>query len=302
MKKSKILIYADELRFDEETHTYWRGEKQLISVTQLLAKHGLAPDYSAVNEVTLKRKADRGSLIHKEIETYIKTGEMGFTSEFADYLRLMKELNLEPIFSEGIIGTNEIAGTYDLIAEHCELPYTCIIDFKTTAKLNKEAISWQLSLYAYLNNFLNINKFYAFHLLPNHRSKAVEIQPKSIEQIERLLECERNGEIYSEKLPELKLDKELAELFTCEQQLAELKRQEQAFEEVTEKIRLAILNAMEENGVKSFESDFLKITYVAPYEKEQVNTAKLRAEQPDLIRKYLKTSQVNASLRVKLKE
>jgi len=293
----------EELRFDEETHTYWRGEKQLISVTQLLIKHGLASDYSAVNENTLKRKADRGKLIHEEIEKYIKTGEVGFTTEFQDYLRLMKELNLRPTFSEEANGNNEIAGTFDLIAEYAEFPFTLhLIDFKTTTKLDKEAVSWQLSLYAYLNNFLNINKFYAFHLLPNHRSKAVEIQPKSIEQIERLLECERNGEIYSEKLPELKLDKELAELFTCEQQLAELKRQEQAFEEVTEKIRSAILNAMEENGVKSFESDLLKITYVAPYEKEQVNTTKLRAEEPDLYRKYLKTSQVNASLRVKLKE
>jgi len=294
-----IPTINNNFRFDKETHTYWLGEKQLISVTQLLAKHGLAPDYSAVNENILKKKAERGSLIHKEIEDYIGSGEIGFTTEFIDYLRFMKELNLIVQASEQIIWGNNIAGTFDLLAyDNCS---TYLIDFKTTAKLDKEAVSWQLSLYNYLLNDI-ADKFYIFHLLPNHRSKAVEIQPKSIEQIERLLECERNGEIYSEKLPELKLEKELAELFTCEQQLAELKRQKEAFEEVTEKIRSAILSAMEENGVKSFESDLLKITYVAPYEKEQVNTAKLRAEQPALYRKYLKTSQVNASLRVKLKE
>lgn len=58
--------------FNKENHTYTLDGKILISVTQLMRKHGLAPDYSGVNEVVLQRKAERGTLIHEEIERYIK--------------------------------------------------------------------------------------------------------------------------------------------------------------------------------------------------------------------------------------
>ena len=54
--------------FDEKTHTYTDDGKHLISVTQLMKKHGLAPDYSGVSESVLGAKAQRGTLIHKEIE------------------------------------------------------------------------------------------------------------------------------------------------------------------------------------------------------------------------------------------
>ena len=49
----------DKVLFDKETHTYTlikdSGEKiELVSVTTLLKKHGISPDYSSVNEVVLK--------------------------------------------------------------------------------------------------------------------------------------------------------------------------------------------------------------------------------------------------------
>ena len=56
------------LKFDAEKHEYFDGEKRLISVTQLLKKHGLAPDYSGVSDSVLNAKAERGTLIHSEIE------------------------------------------------------------------------------------------------------------------------------------------------------------------------------------------------------------------------------------------
>ena len=47
------------IRFDAEKHEYFDGEKRLISVTQLLRKHGLAPDYSGVSDAVLNAKAER---------------------------------------------------------------------------------------------------------------------------------------------------------------------------------------------------------------------------------------------------
>ena len=69
--------------FDVAKHLYKRGETPLISVTQLLKKHGLAPDYGAVPADVLERKAALGTAIHAEIENYIKTGEIpdAFTAQ-----------------------------------------------------------------------------------------------------------------------------------------------------------------------------------------------------------------------------
>ena len=61
------------INFDEQTHTYTNEKgKVLISVTQLLKLAGISPNYDFVNEEVLKAAADKGSLIHKEIEDYIK--------------------------------------------------------------------------------------------------------------------------------------------------------------------------------------------------------------------------------------
>lgn len=72
--------------FNESNHTYKLGEKILISVTRLLKKHKLSPDYSAVDPDVLKRAAGKGIAVHKEIENYIKNGDIGFTQELQDFM------------------------------------------------------------------------------------------------------------------------------------------------------------------------------------------------------------------------
>ena len=66
---------VNQVKFKEDTHRYFdlKTGKELISVTTLLRKHGLAPNYGNVDPQVLKAKAERGKLIHLEIEKYIKT-------------------------------------------------------------------------------------------------------------------------------------------------------------------------------------------------------------------------------------
>ena len=79
-----------QIRFSEVDHKYFlndgTSEKELVSVTTLLKKHGLTPDYSFVNEVVLSTKAERGTIVHKELEAYIKSNEVGFTSELENFI------------------------------------------------------------------------------------------------------------------------------------------------------------------------------------------------------------------------
>ena len=158
------LKYEKKATFREQDHTYWIGDKQLISVTQLLKKHHLSTDFSMVNKDVLNAKSERGTLIHKEIETYLKTGEMGFTSELYDFIEWQEENQVKAIASEIIVNNDLVAGTVDLIAE--------------SPNFTAEII--------------------ALHLDGEKcRSYPLELIPT--EEIERLLECERKGEIYKPK-------------------------------------------------------------------------------------------------------
>ena len=48
------------VKFNKEKHEYSDNGKVLISVTQLLKKHGLSTDFSNVDKDLLNAKAERG--------------------------------------------------------------------------------------------------------------------------------------------------------------------------------------------------------------------------------------------------
>lgn len=55
------------------------------------------------------------------------------------------------------------------------------------------------------------------------------------------------------------------------------------------------------NQKKSFENEFLKVTYVAATSKTTIDSKTLKKEMPDVYEKYSKTSPVAASVRISLK-
>jgi hypothetical protein len=289
---------SNTIIFDEANHTYTLNGKQLISVTQLLRKHGLSTDYSMVDDDVLNAKAERGTLIHKEIENYIKTGAEGFTDELDGYKALMSVLNLTPLASEKKVYNDIVAGTVDLIAASQD--GIVIVDYKTCARLDKRTIAWQLSIYAYLARPIasEVVKLYCFHLLPQ-KSKVVEIDRIPDSEIEKLLDCERNGQLYVEQTTALQLQKnEIAQIVKVTNQIAELESQLEVFKSVYDGIKDSLKAKMIEYGVKSYEDDNLKITYVEPYTRDTLDSKRLQAEMPELYHKYKKTSTVKDSVKI----
>ena len=64
-------------------------------------------------------------------------------------------------------------------------------------------------------------------------------------------------------------------------------------------IKQAILQAMEEHNIKSFENDDIKITYIAETTRKSVDTARLKEE--GLYELYTTSSNVKASVRLSYK-
>lgn len=285
-----------ELVFDEDKHEYKIGDKILLSVTQLMAKHGLAPDYSNVSRETLKLKAERGTLIHKEIENWIKDGEKGFTKELYDFVGLCENNNFTPLESEFRVHNDIIAGTFDILG--IVEGKMILADIKTTAIRHDDALSWQLSIYAKL--FENeIDELRCFDLTNNEYVLVKRIQD---EEIEALFEAERAGEIYKKKQVDLQIDKNIyEELSKVQMALSNIESQQKQLELRASEIKNIIMFSMEQNGVKSFENELFKITYIDAQKRESIDITKLKNERPDIAEKYKKTTDVKSSIRITLR-
>lgn len=293
----------DKVKFNKKNHTYTltkeNGEKyDLVSVTTLLKKHGITPDYSNVNESVLKAKAERGSVIHEELEQYINHKQIGFTGELEQFIEVCKTKKILPSKSEFMVWNDEIAGTVD-VAGIID-GQTFLGDFKTTSTLHREAVAWQLSLYAYLLGE-TFDKLLCIHFPDEETCNVVEIQPIAIEEIERLLECERNCELYQKKT--LELDTASCEkIITIQQELKTLDERKKQLEQTESDLKKMLIEKMEETGVKSVDNDYFKITYIAPSTRETLDSARLKKEMPEIASQYAKTTAIKASVRITLKE
>lgn len=79
---------------------------------------------------------------------------------------------------------------------------------------------------------------------------------------------------------------------------------EKAIKEIKDKedeLKQSILNEMESKNIIKLETDDLMINYIAPSERETLDSKRLREEQPDLYDEYVKFTPVKSSIRLKVK-
>ncbi len=290
------------LKFNEEKHEYTLGNRTLISVTQLMRKHGLAPDYSNVDETVLRAKAERGTLIHKEIEDYIKTGEIGWSNEVLSFMDYVKDNKVNILSSELMVNNDIVAGTIDLILDDKGQPV--IADIKTTYQVHKESVSWQLSIYLFLyvvDKGINYNEFegQCYHFDKEGQLEVLDIPLKPFTEVASLMQCEREGKTYKQ---ELKVENDtLLQLEDVENIIKYHEEQLKQAKAKEEEMRNALMQAMEENSIKTYETDKLKITYVEATTRSTVDSVRLKKEMPDIADKYTKVSNVKATLKITLK-
>lgn len=168
------------LEFIEESHTYVKDGVILPSVSDILAF--IFPDkYEGVPRAVLDKKADFGTTVHSAVEAYESFGwlplpEMNFIEEEAlnQYIKLKEKYRIEVMSQEVMVSfLNIYAGRYDMTANING--YNSLADIKTTATLDEEYLSWQLSFYE-LATGQTFEKLYAIWLPKKGLGKLVEIQ------------------------------------------------------------------------------------------------------------------------------
>lgn len=66
-------------------------------------------------------------------------------------------------------------------------------------------------------------------------------------------------------------------------------------------LKADILSEMEKKNIIKIDTEVLTVTYVAPHDKETLDSKAIKEELPDIYDTYCKLSPVKASLRVKIK-
>lgn len=305
--------------FDEEQHIYFvNGDIASISVTELLAKHKLAPKYSGVDKKFVIAAAEEGKKIHADLEKIFNEKEYTLeTPQAKNFEKWVKE-NVKCGVGEQKLALNykgmTIAGTADVMG-FLKDDSLFVGDHKNTAQFNREYVSWQVSLYDYfarqlkgekLNgqafNWGGASKFYCFHY---NKKKEGELEVYELDkvpdsEIERLLECEYNGETYTRQ--ELVVAPELQLEFTKRQKsIIRLEKQLENAKKKMESVREQFVKLFEEQKIVKWETDNLVVTYIAPTEMHTIDSTKLKRELPQVYDKYQKVSKRKATVKIAIR-
>lgn len=296
------------LLFNEGSHSYFCKGNKLRSVTTLLHDTLFANKYDDVDEEVLARAAKFGHDVHAHLENMFKK-RLGLPanedelptldelqqSVFGKAVALIDEGKVNGLMPEYLVTDERIAGSIDLVADVNN--ESAIVDYKFTYNLDTEYLSWQESIYAYLFEKMTgqrIDKLYAVWVPKRDVTlgKFLEIARKSDEQIEALI----TGELttLSDTVPAVIKDMAAA--------IATVLEEEKRASERKAELQSRLLSLMEQNGIKTWETDYFSATYVAPMKKQTLDSKTLLAAHPEINKEdFMKESTTKSQIRLKLK-
>lgn len=293
-----MKLAKSDVIFDAANHTYSYEGRQLSGITSLLHRQ-LFPDmYAGISQEVLQNAADRGTLVHQNCEL----ADEGFdvdTIEAINYLKLKEENNLTFEQSEYLVSDNEhYASCIDKVYREDDTTFS-LGDIKTTYSLNKEYVTWQLSIYAYLferqNPDAKVTSIFAIWLR-DEKAKLVRLERKSDEEVASLLSCDSQGIQYnpkSESLPILAKE--------AEQMIVDIETQIKALEEQKDNLREGVMRAMVQAGLYSWKGEKVSITRKTASTRKTFDAKRFEKEHPELYNQYVKETLTSEVLQIKIK-
>lgn len=293
-----MKLVKSSVVFNAENHTYTLDGKQLSGITSLLHRQLFQDMYADVNQDVLQKAAERGTLVHQNCEL----ADEGFdvdTIEATNYLKLKEENNLTFEQSEYLVSDNEhYASCIDKVYREDDTTFS-LGDIKTTYSLNKEYVTWQLSIYAYLferqNPGAKVSSIFAIWLR-DEKAKLVRLERKSDEEVSSLLSCDSQGIQYtpqSNSLPILAAEAELL--------IVDIESQIKSLEEKKNFIREGIMKAMVQAGIYDWKGEQITITRKAASSRKSFDSKRFEKEHPELYKQYIKETLISEVLQIKIK-
>lgn len=262
-----IALTKPSVVFNKESHTYYLDGKQLSGITGLLERKLFPTKYAGVDEETLHKAAEYGTNVHEQIAKDDGVDEF-VLDEVLSYRKIITANNLKPIAHEYLVtDSDKYASAIDLVFEN-EDGTVDLADIKTTYKLDKDYVSWQLSIYAYLfelcNPGLKVNNLYGLWLRDD-KSSYEKVYRHDKDEVLRLL-ADDTEDCFLPDAPKMPADivemaSQLEEYFTM------LKRYEKQYKEQEKEFKTRLTKLMGEAGIYNITIGGLKISYVKGYTK-----------------------------------
>ena len=83
--------------------------------------------------------------------------------------------------------------------------------------------------------------------------------------------------------------------------IADFERKIKELKEAEDALKAAILEEMEEKGILSIKTEDMTVSYVASYDRESLDTKRLKEEKPEIFDEYVKFSTVKPTVKIKLR-
>ncbi|MBR1448330.1 MAG: hypothetical protein IJ588_06260 [Prevotella sp.] len=301
LKKSPV-------RFDEEKHEYWLGDRQLLGITSTLIHRAFPDKYKGVDSEVLQNAARKGKELHNLIEYHDKFGTDAIEHtdpRVQSYERLKTERGLRTIANEYLVSDEErYASSIDIVMLN-QQDEICLVDIKTTWKLDRESTALQLSIYKRFferqNPSLRVVSLFVLWLPNKDMSLAemISLQPVSNDIIDALMEADIADTPFDitasyGNLPALVASAE-DEIIRIEESLKQMKaRQEQ--------LKKGLYEVMEKYNVKSFVGSRVRLTRILPTQASSFDSKQFEADHPELYKQYTKTSDKKGSLKITINQ
>ena len=282
------------IEYFDDTHEYLVDGVLVPSVSKLV-NYATGNIYSNIPSAILRRSAEYGTKIHTAIEVFESTGQIPLEEDsneaLLEWMRIKEENKIQVINMEQMVATKDYAGRYDILAlVDGELT---LIDIKTTSQYHKRNLEIQEGLY--INAMEDDVVSCACVWLPkNAEGQFIEVEPISKEECKEIVDAFK-GNL---DLPEQTNDLEGTEIYSPAQ-VTKIKlfySLKDEIEEMEKNAKAHVMKLMKEKGIKSFENDDFKITYVEPSTKTVVDQAKLKED--GLFDEYSKKTSVKESVRI----
>lgn len=141
-----MQLYRSPVIFNELDHTYTLNGRTLSGITSLLSRTLFPSKYDGISPEVLAKAAAFGSNIHEQCEMVDSCGVESSDPLVMAYIKMKEQWGLHSLATEYLVSDEQyIASSIDSVYEDLSLG-----DYKTTSRLDREYLSWQLSAYAYL--------------------------------------------------------------------------------------------------------------------------------------------------------
>lgn len=298
-----MKLVESRVSFIKEEHTYHLDGIILHGITGMLKRQLFPDEYKDIPGHILAKAAERGTLIHEVCEIADELGVIPTNIEGVNYVSLTKKNGLVHECSEYLVSDNEyFASNIDKVYRDGDNSFI-LADIKTTSKLNKEYVRWQLSVYAYLFELQNpgakVSRLFAIWLR-GEQADLIEVSRIDTGTVHHLLECEKNGEQFKCDVVS-ECDNTLPERYaSISEEIIEIEKQAKFWSDKKKELLSGIKTEMDAAGVVKWQGERITFTRKKDTDREEFDKTEFKKAYPDLYRRFLKKTPVSGGITLKI--